>query len=606
MPWTGEDFLKFSKGLTLGQAAQAAALANKIFRSCLSRGGLSEECEKVAIATALARVKDRRSSMADGVGQERDGKTEAKYTLKPWDGSFSRFSVEQLLRSVPKAIADWAKRKAKEKGRDVIKDDLRLPYKEPDGTINIRAVRNALARLSQVTGVPKDVLDDAREELQSVLDAYHKAKGEAQWVQGIVQVTKPVSEALVPGPNGTVLVNMTLCRAGLWDFSDQYESYYVALESPEDVFSSEFIQQWKGLPIILDHEPGEWVDRSNISQKIVGVVLGAERSEDGNFLVGQGVLWKTEAIQAINEGIVELSKGYACDVLDEEGVWPENGELKKYNKIHTNFQLNHVAIVSKGRCGGPCRIVTQAVKCKQRDDNYAQSGSCPCGKQVNGEDVMTELKFSLGGKEFVITSPEGAKLFQEALDKHLENLEKAKAVQAESSGKDEAAPTREEEKARVQAESELAQAKERLVALEAEAKVYRSKCEEFEKRVKALESGEALQGLVTERLELVRKAEEKIPNVDWSKKTNREIRVEVIKTFDKDFNDKDRSDSEIKAIYEAMLRAEASLKADMVKAVGVTDEAKPDIAKRLAEARERSRGRSARLPKADQASAPAK
>lgn len=575
MPWSAEDFLKFSKGLTPEQAARAAAIANGILQSCLRRNGSQEECERIAIATALDRVKHKESGMASDVAI-----VEAKYTLKPWDGSFSRFSLEELLRSVPRAIADWAREMAKKKGRDVIKDDLRLPYKEPDGTINIRAVRNALARLSQVKGVPQDVLAKAREELQKVLDDYNKSKGEAQWVQGIVQVTKPVSELPIkPGENGTVLVSMTLARAGLWDFSDQYGHEYVALESPEDVFSQEFIDQWKGLPIILDHEPGDWIDESNISKRIVGVVLGAQRSEDGNFLVGEGVLWGSDAIRAINEGIVELSKGYACDVVDESGVWPENGELKRYNKIHTNFQLNHIAIVAKGRCGGPCRIVTQSVSYKERNDNHAQAAEKQ-QESVNGEDIMNQVKFTLGGKEFVISDEEGAKLFQEALNKHLESLEKTKVTQAEG---------------------ELAKANERIVALEAEAKVYRTKCEEFEKRVKALESGEALQALVNERLELVRKAEEKIPGVAWGSKTNRQIMVEIIKTFDKDFDDKDRTDAEVKAVYGAMLRAEAALKADIAKTIGVGTESQNDLAKRLAEARERSRGRSSRLPKGETA-----
>lgn len=102
---------------------------------------------------------------------------EARFTEKPWDGSKSRFTIQQLLRSVPRAIARWAIAKARREGRDVIKDDLHLPYKEPDGTINLNAVRNARARLNQVKGVPRAILAQADRELQRVLAAGKKALG---------------------------------------------------------------------------------------------------------------------------------------------------------------------------------------------------------------------------------------------------------------------------------------------------------------------------------------------------------------------------------------------------------------------------------------------
>lgn len=560
MPWTAEDFHKFSKGLSDAQARKAARMANRILSLCLRRGGSQEDCERMAIATALDRVKGESAMEHSGAV------IEAKYTLKPWDGSFSRFTLEQLLRSVPRAIAAWARERARQGGREVVKDDLRLPYKEPDGTINIRAVRNALARLSQVKGLPADVLADARKELENVLEEYNKSKGESwHWVQGLVQ-----SEPVRVGENGVAILPMVLARAGLWDFTDDYGKPYVALESPDEVFSESFINQWKGLPIILDHEPGEWIDESNVTQRIVGVVLGAR--QDGQYVVGEGAVWHPDALRALREGMVELSKGYACDVIDESGTWVENGEAREYNKIHTNMRLNHVAIVQRGKCGGPCRVVLQSVQSKK--DGCAHTELCTKEQEtvMTGEESM-EFRFTVGGKEFVIKDAEGAKLFQDALNKHFE-----------------------EHKAETKASEELPKAQERIAALEAEAKVYRTKCEEFEKRVRALESGEALQAMVSERLALVRKAEERIPGFVADGRSNREIMTSVIRTFDSEFKDEGRSDAEIKAVYEALLRAESAIATQAARAIGQGAVApKSDLAQRLAEARERSRGRSARL-----------
>jgi len=100
-------------------------------------------------------------------------------TDKPWDGSRARFTLEQLMRAVPAAVRAWAKNRAAANDRDVIKEDLKLPYKEPNGTINLNAVRNALAVIGGARGgvdLPRDVVASARQELESVLGEYSPAR----------------------------------------------------------------------------------------------------------------------------------------------------------------------------------------------------------------------------------------------------------------------------------------------------------------------------------------------------------------------------------------------------------------------------------------------
>jgi hypothetical protein len=99
-----------------------------------------------------------------------------KYIDKEWDGSTGRFEIEQLRKSVPAAMREWGDAQAKNapdgKPR---KEDYKLQYREPDGTINVNGVRNALARASQVKGVPAETIKAAITELQSVLAAAKKA-----------------------------------------------------------------------------------------------------------------------------------------------------------------------------------------------------------------------------------------------------------------------------------------------------------------------------------------------------------------------------------------------------------------------------------------------
>lgn len=102
--------------------------------------------------------------------------TEARYVDRPWNGDKSRYTIEELRRAVPAAIRQWADAKSKQIGDGKPnKSFYHLPYKTPDGTINLRAVRNALARAPQVKGVPASVIAAAIEELRRVLAAGKKA-----------------------------------------------------------------------------------------------------------------------------------------------------------------------------------------------------------------------------------------------------------------------------------------------------------------------------------------------------------------------------------------------------------------------------------------------
>jgi hypothetical protein len=48
--------------------------------------------------------------------------------------------------------------------------DLKLPYKEPNGDINLNAVRNALSRLPQTEGIPEDEKAKIKAKLEKILE----------------------------------------------------------------------------------------------------------------------------------------------------------------------------------------------------------------------------------------------------------------------------------------------------------------------------------------------------------------------------------------------------------------------------------------------------
>lgn len=94
---------------------------------------------------------------------------EQEFTDQEWDGSKSRFTVDELRNAVPDAVEEWALERAGE-DEEPTKADLKLPYREPDGTINLRAINAALAVLGGARGgvdLPQDVQSEARDELET-------------------------------------------------------------------------------------------------------------------------------------------------------------------------------------------------------------------------------------------------------------------------------------------------------------------------------------------------------------------------------------------------------------------------------------------------------
>lgn len=90
----------------------------------------------------------------------------AAFTDAAWDGSEGRFTIEQWKRST---LIDTGE------GDPDTKQRYKLPVREPDGTLNRNAIRNALSRIGQV-----DAPAAAKAKAQSRLNALKKQAGIGQ------------------------------------------------------------------------------------------------------------------------------------------------------------------------------------------------------------------------------------------------------------------------------------------------------------------------------------------------------------------------------------------------------------------------------------------
>jgi hypothetical protein len=98
---------------------------------------------------------------ADGAGFKIESVSETKFTDKPWDGSASKYKDTDAYCAA--CLIDY-----NESGKPKIQAKCKLPVKEPDGSVNKNAIRNALARIGQLKGVPAPDLKAGRSKLEKL------------------------------------------------------------------------------------------------------------------------------------------------------------------------------------------------------------------------------------------------------------------------------------------------------------------------------------------------------------------------------------------------------------------------------------------------------
>lgn len=134
------------------------------------------------------------------------------------------------------------------------------------------------------------------------------------------------------------------------------------------VFDEASMETFRSAPVTIGHpKDGEgnaaMVTAENAKDYQVGMLEGMP-VRDEETLGGTLILSNKEAIDAL-ETAQELSAGYTCDIVKEDG--------KYYQR---NIKANHIAIVAKGRAGSSCRISDEEdgvnVELKDAQDEIVQ------------------------------------------------------------------------------------------------------------------------------------------------------------------------------------------------------------------------------------------
>lgn len=187
--------------------------------------------------------------------------------------------------------------------------------------------------------------------------------------------------------NGFLRVSGKAARTGVYEYlacelglDDRPATDVVRVYRPEEeVFNDTSIQSYSNVDVTNDH-PTKFVDAETYKKISVGHVISAVR--DGDFVNVDVIVKDKQAIQDVESGKTQLSPGYSAVYVAEDGVSPcgTNYEFKQ-----TAIDVNHLAIVSRGRGGSQVRLNDN----QPQPEKIMKKVSLDSGRSVELEDGAT-------------------------------------------------------------------------------------------------------------------------------------------------------------------------------------------------------------------------
>lgn len=119
----------------------------------------------------------------------------------------------------------------------------------------------------------------------------------------------------------------------------------------EEVFAPDAMASLAHRPMTIDH-PSEPVTAANWKQHAIGAT-GGDVARDGDTVRVPLTLMDAAAIADVQAGKRELSVGYSCELVIEDGTTPEG---EPYDAVQRSIRGNHVAVCASARGGPRLRI----------------------------------------------------------------------------------------------------------------------------------------------------------------------------------------------------------------------------------------------------------
>lgn len=317
--------------------------------------------------------------------------------------------------------------------------------------------------------------------------------------------------------------DVPIARVGVFPYRTVNDDVVMEAKLPTELLSDSTVESANSKPI-TDGHPSQLVTADNSKELMKGFT--AENAHvDGDMVKVDMTITDANLIKEIGNGKEELSIGFKTEVVPVQGEY----QGVHYDSVQKNIQINHVAVVDRGRAGHSVRITGDSAEMVIKD---------------KGESMET-TKVMLDGANVTVALADADQVAKSNTD--LASLKKQLA-DAQAKVKD------------LQAQIEEAQGKaDKADKLKKQADEAQAKADAADKQIAELQGklksyeGDGLDKMIEAKLALEKDAKPFLgDSYDFKGKSDKDIKIAVIKAIDDGFDAKDKSSDYINAFFDAV------------------------------------------------------
>jgi hypothetical protein len=317
--------------------------------------------------------------------------------------------------------------------------------------------------------------------------------------------------------------NVPIARVGVFPYRTVNDDVVMEAKLPTELLSDSTVESANNKPI-TDGHPSQLVTADNSKELMKGFT--AENAHvDGDMVKVDMTITDADLIKEIGDGKEELSIGFKTEVV------PVQGEYQgiHYDSVQRNIQINHVAVVDKGRAGHSVRITGDSAEMVLKEKGESMETT---KVMLDGANVTVAMA---DADQVAKSNTDLASLKKQLADaqaKEKELQDKIDKIQGKADAADE-----------LQKKADEAQAK---------ADAADKQIEELQGKLKSYE-GDGLDKMIEAKLALEKDAKPFLgDSYDFAGKSDKDIKIAVIKAIDDGFDAENRSDDYINAFFDAV------------------------------------------------------
>lgn len=337
--------------------------------------------------------------------------------------------------------------------------------------------------------------------------------------------TAPIGKVVEDASTGFLHVNdVPIARVGVFPYQKADGSVEMEAKLPQDLLADSTIDSANSKAITNDH-PSELVNAKNFKQYGKGFTADNAHSDGNNVRVDMTIV-DPDLIKAIKDGKQELSIGFMTEVAPQPGDF----QGMHYDSMQRNIEINHVAVVERGRAGHSVRITGDSA---MMTDQKNKGGN----KQMETTKVMLDGANVTIAAEDADTATKANSSLASLKQQFAAEQAKVKDLQAqiEKAGGSAADNKKAADSAQAKAD-----------ALDAENKKLKAQVEKFK--------GDSIDKLVESKMALLEQAKPLVgDSFDFKGKSGKDIKIAAIKAQNDSFDETDKSDDYINAYYDSIV-----------------------------------------------------